>query len=111
MSEEIKNNEVKNTETKTFEKKEYKPRDNRESSSRPYKKRAPRRKICRFCAEGIPVDYTNARLLKTFITERAKIVPARITGTCAKHQRELTVAIKRARKIALVPYTSSHFTN
>lgn len=119
--------ELKTNETKTFEKKEYKPREYRDSrdtrdsrepreggdkdskySSRPYKKRTTKRKICRFCAEVLPVDYTNVRLLKTFITERGKIVPARITGNCAKHQRELTVAIKRARKIALMPYTSSH---
>jgi small subunit ribosomal protein S18 len=81
------------------ERREYKPRN--------FKKRG-RRKVCRFCAEKIPVDYKNIRLIKTFITERAKIVPARITGTCAKHQRQLTVAIKRARKLSLVPYTTAH---
>lgn len=82
--------------------------DSRSKTSSYNKKRPSRRKICRFCAERIPVDYTNIRLLKSFITERSKIVPARITGTCATHQRELTTAIKRARKLALVSYTCSH---
>jgi small subunit ribosomal protein S18 len=72
------------------------------------KKRTNRRKVCRFCAEKMDVDYTNIKVLKSFITERAKIVPARITGTCAMHQRQLSTAIKRARKLALIPYTIVH---
>ena len=67
-----------------------------------------RRKVCRFCAENLPIDYKDARTLKYFTTERGKIIPRRISGNCAKHQRELTVAIKRARIIALLPFTATH---
>jgi small subunit ribosomal protein S18 len=64
-----------------------------------------RRKICRFCVDrSMDIDYKNPKSLRMFITERGKIIPRRITGTCAKHQRELTVAIKQARQIALLPY-------
>ncbi len=72
-----------------------------------FRRRSPgRRKICRFCADKTPwIDYKDARTLQTFLTERGKIVPSRITGTCAKHQRQLTLAIKRARVAALLPFT------
>lgn len=64
-----------------------------------------RRKVCRFCADSsLVIDYKDPKALKYFITERGKIIPRRISGTCAKHQRALTVAIKRARTIALLPY-------
>jgi small subunit ribosomal protein S18 len=64
-----------------------------------------RRKICRFCVDGgIEINYKNPKALKQFITERGKIIPRRITGTCAKHQRQLTLAIKRSRQIALLPF-------
>lgn len=64
-----------------------------------------RRKICRFCVDSnMEIDYKNPKALKQFITERGKIIPRRITGTCAKHQRKLTVAIKQARQIALLPF-------
>jgi small subunit ribosomal protein S18 len=64
-----------------------------------------RRKVCRFCADTtIAIDYKDVRTLKYFISERGKIIPRRITGTCSKHQRSLTTAIKRARTIALLPY-------
>jgi len=67
-----------------------------------------RRKVCRFCADSnLSIDYKDARALKYFITERGKIIPRRISGTCAKHQRSLTVAIKRARTIALLPYVGT----
>lgn len=67
-----------------------------------------RRKVCRFCADSkIVIDYKDSRSLKYFITERGKIIPRRITGTCAKHQRTLTLAIKRARAIALLPYVGT----
>ncbi len=67
-----------------------------------------RRKVCRFCADSkIVIDYKDSRNLKYFITERGKIIPRRITGTCAKHQRTLTLAIKRARAIALLPYVGT----
>jgi len=67
-----------------------------------------RRKVCRFCAESsIKIEYKDQKLLRHFITERGKIIPRRITGTCAKHQRSLTHAIKRARTIALLPYVGT----
>ena len=66
-----------------------------------------RRKICKFCAEKIDdINYKDARLLMPFVPERAKILPRRISGTCALHQRKLRVAIMRARQLALIPYTS-----
>src|SRR5438309_9061605 len=65
-----------------------------------------RRKVCRYCADkSLKVDYKNAAELKYFVTERGKIVPRRISGNCARHQREVATAIKRGRKIALLPYT------
>ncbi|HWT28622.1 MAG TPA: 30S ribosomal protein S18 [Methylophilaceae bacterium] len=68
-----------------------------------------RRRYCRFSAEGIKqVDYKDVDLLKDFITENGKIIPARITGTKARYQRQLTVAVKRARFLALLPYTDKH---
>jgi small subunit ribosomal protein S18 len=67
-----------------------------------------RRKVCRFCADSsIAIDYKDSRMLRYFTTERGKIIPRRISGNCAKHQRILTVAIKRARDIALLPFTTS----
>jgi len=68
-----------------------------------------RKKYCRFTAEGIKyVDYKDLDLLKNYITETGKLVPARITGTKAKYQRQLTTAVKRARYLALLPYTDQH---
>lgn len=68
---------------------------------------AVRRKVCRFCADRDSViDYKDTRSLSSFITERGKVVPSRITGNCAKHQRELTTAIKRARAVALLPFST-----
>ena len=65
-----------------------------------------RRKVCRFCADKESrIDYKDARGLGNYLTERGKIIPSRITGTCARHQRQLTTAIKRARTVALLPYT------
>ena len=67
-----------------------------------------RRRVCRFCADtSLFIDYKDAQALRYFITERGKIVPRRISGACAKHQRQLCVAIKRARNIALLPYTAT----
>jgi len=67
-----------------------------------------RRKVCRFCADkNIVISYKDPKSLKYFTTERGKIIPRRISGTCAKHQRELTHAIKRARTIALLPYVGN----
>lgn len=68
-----------------------------------------RRKYCRFTAEGIKeVDYKDLELLKAYISETGKIVPSRITGTKAKYQRQLAKAVKRARYLALLPYTDGH---
>ncbi|HSD68167.1 MAG TPA: 30S ribosomal protein S18 [Woeseiaceae bacterium] len=68
-----------------------------------------RRKYCRFSAEGIEeIDYKDLALLKAFITETGKIVPSRITGTKAHYQRQLSAAVKRARYLALLPYTDRH---
>ena len=67
-----------------------------------------RRKVCPFCADkSLSIDWKQPLVLKRFITERGKMVPRRISGVCASHQRKLTVAIKRARHIALLPYTTS----
>lgn len=75
------------------------------SDRRPNKK--GRRKVCAFCVEKVErIDYKDVARLNKFTSDRAKILPRRVTGTCAKHQRELTIAIKRARQVALVPYTS-----
>ncbi len=66
-----------------------------------------RRKVCRFCVDSdLRIDYKDSKTLRYFVTERGKIVPRRISGNCAKHQRELTLAIKRARQIALMPFTT-----
>ena len=69
--------------------------------------RKSRKKVCTFCVEKSEfIDYKDTQKLRRFISERAKILPRRVTGTCAYHQRELTVAIKRARQLALLPYIS-----
>jgi len=70
-------------------------------------KRKGKKKICNFCADNVGyIDYKQAERLRRYITDRGKILPRRISGNCAKHQRQLTVAIKRARQMALLPYTS-----
>jgi small subunit ribosomal protein S18 len=70
-------------------------------------KRKPRKKVCQFCQEkATHIDYKDLGKLKKYTTERGKILPRRITGACAKHQRMVTRAIKRARTIALLPYTT-----
>ena len=63
-----------------------------------------RRRVCRFCYEKIPIDFKDVGLLRNFLTERGRIVPRRISGNCMPHQRELTVAIKRARTIAILAF-------
>ena len=69
--------------------------------------RKNRRKVCQFCVDKVEtIDYKDVAKLRKFVSERSKILPRRVTGTCAKHQRELTTAIKRARHLALLPYTS-----
>ena len=81
-------------------------RDGEEKGARGKGKTFFRKKVCRFCANKAKIDYKDADGLKRFTTERGKILPRRITGTCAKHQRELTVAIKRARNICLLPFVT-----
>ena len=69
--------------------------------------RKPRRKVCQFCVEKVQyIDYKDVLRLRRFTSDRGKILPRRMTGTCAKHQRQLSTAIKRARVIALMPYVS-----
>ena len=78
------------------------------SGDAPARRRAPhrRKKVCVFCGKDNVIDYKEVNKLKRYISERGKILPRRITGNCAKHQRALTVAIKRARHVALMPYVT-----
>ncbi len=70
-------------------------------------RRKPKRKVCAFCVDKVAeIDYKDVAKLKRYVSERAKILPRRISGNCAKHQRQLTLAVKRARHIALIPYTT-----
>ena len=77
-----------------------------ERSEAPARRRAPRRrrKVCVFCGKDNVVDYKNAAMLRKYISERGKILPRRVTGNCAKHQRAVTLAVKRARHLAILPY-------
>ena len=69
-----------------------------------------RRKVCRFCADkNVEISYKDVKTLRLFITETGKMTPRRISGTCAKHQRPLSLEIKRARQLAMLPYAPSHF--
>lgn len=70
-------------------------------------RRKSRKKVCNFCVDRVEtIDYKDVAKLRRFVSERAKILPRRVTGTCAHHQRELTVAIKRARHVALLPFVA-----
>lgn len=80
-------------------------RDHGSGASGSPKRRGRRRRICRFCADrALLIDYKDPQTLRYFITDRGRIVPRRISGTCAKHQRAVARAIKRARNIAIMPY-------
>ena len=80
----------------------------KQKTARKKRKVFHRRKVCRFCSDtSLVIDYKDSKALRYFITERGKIIPRRISGTCAKHQRALTLAIKRARTIALLPFIGS----
>ena len=69
--------------------------------------RKSRKKVCAFCVDKVEsIDYKDTQKLRKFTSDRAKILPRRVTGTCARHQRELTTALKSARQVALMPYTS-----
>ena len=86
------------------------PSRSRGREQKPRRKRRVyhRRKVCRFCADtSILINYKDPKSLRYFITERGKIIPRRLSGCCAKHQRTLTHAIKRARTIALLPYVGT----
>lgn len=76
-------------------------------TDRPNRGRRSRKKVCAFCVDKVEhIDYKDIAKLRKYMSERSKIIPRRVTGTCAGHQRELTVAIKRARHLALLPYVS-----
>jgi small subunit ribosomal protein S18 len=83
----------------------------RDSEERDRGDRGPgRKKICKFCHDGIvTIDYKDEKHLRRFITERGKIVPKRISGTCAKHQRQLCSALKRARIMAIIPFVGDSY--
>jgi small subunit ribosomal protein S18 len=82
--------------------------DKAEKPKGKFKRSYHRRKVCRFCADAsLLIDYKEMKTLRYFVTERGKIIPRRISGNCAKHQRQLTVAIKRARYMAMLPYTTA----
>ncbi|MBI3977596.1 MAG: 30S ribosomal protein S18 [Chloroflexi bacterium] len=86
-----------------------KPPPRREGRERPRGKFQPRRKVCAFCVDKIEhIDYKEVGRLRRFLSDRAKIEPRRKTGTCAKHQRGLAVALKRARHLAMLPFTAEH---
>ena len=77
--------------------------------ARKAKKMFQRRKVCRFCADKkLDIDYKEPQTLRLFLTETGKLIPRRISGNCAKHQRPLALAVKRARQVALLPYSTSH---
>ena len=79
----------------------------KDKTERPFRARKPKKKVCAFCVDKVAeIDYKDIAKLRKYMSERAKILPKRATGTCAKHQRMLTEAIKRARQVALLPYIS-----
>jgi small subunit ribosomal protein S18 len=82
-----------------------KPGDGHSGGPRFKKGMAARKKVCRFCSEKLDIDYKNISLLRSFTTDTGKMLPARVTGTCAKHQRVLDRAIKRARILAMLPFS------
>ncbi|MFH1782044.1 MAG: 30S ribosomal protein S18 [Candidatus Omnitrophota bacterium] len=87
--------------------KPFKPKDKKFDKKRPSKKKIFIKKSCRFCTENLPdIDYKDAARLRRFTTEKGKILPSRITGNCAKHQRATAESIKKSRFIALLPYVA-----
>ncbi|KPJ51073.1 MAG: 30S ribosomal protein S18 [candidate division Zixibacteria bacterium DG_27] len=86
------------------------PRTTRGQKKSPFSVDYKRRKICRFCENKIDIiDYKDERMIRRFVSDRGKIIPRRISGNCARHQRQLTVAIKRGRHLGLLPYTSESY--
>lgn len=87
-------------------KRENNKESNEKKIVRPFRRKS-RRKVCQFCVDKVEhIDYKDAAKLKKFLSEKGKILPRRISGNCAKHQRQMTTAIKRARHIAILPYTT-----
>ena len=85
--------------------KKFNNRNNNDDDAMPRQRRI-KKKVCAFCADkALVIDYKDSEKLRKYVSEKGKILPRRVTGLCAKHQREVTVAIKRARHIALLPYT------
>ena len=83
----------------------FKKKSDKRGKGKGARKGPGRKKVCKFCADSVEkVDYKDVQRLKFYTTERGKILPARISGVCAKHQRQLTAAVKRAREAALMPY-------
>ena len=79
----------------------------KEKNERPFRARKAKKKVCQFCVDKVTdIDYKDITKLRRYVSERAKILPRRVTGTCAKHQRQLIIAIKRARHIALLPFSA-----
>ncbi|MBQ8808590.1 MAG: 30S ribosomal protein S18 [Clostridia bacterium] len=79
----------------------------KDKTERPFRARKAKKIVCQFCVDKVTdIDYKDVAKLRRYVSERAKILPRRITGTCAKHQRQLTIAIKRARHIALLPFSA-----
>ena len=80
------------------------PREQRDGARAPFRNKR-RKKVCAYCADKIDyIDYKDTNRIRKNLSERAKILPRRVTGTCARHQRQLTIAVKRARHLALIPY-------
>ena len=106
----VENAAPEGADTRRSENTERRPeRTDRRPERRPFKKGGRgffRKKVCKFCKNGLEVDYKKPDSLRRFVTERGKILPRRITGTCAKHQRMLTTEVKRSRALALLPYVS-----
>lgn len=89
----------------------HKPKFDRREKRDRFASKFGKKRYCRFCADAdLRIDYKDGRALNYYITERGKIIPRRITGNCSFHQRELTTAIKRARIIALIPFTATQVT-
>lgn len=87
--------------------KKYNNRNNNNDDDSMPRQRKMKKKVCIFCADkALVIDYKEADKLKKFVSEKGKILPRRVTGLCAKHQREVTLAVKRARHIGLLPYTA-----
>jgi len=95
---------TKTNKESTGDKKTYRDKDRTSDHSQRRQRVFFKRKVCRFCKGSVKINFKDAEALRRFTTERGKIIPRRITGTCAKHQRRLANAIKRARVLALLPF-------